>query len=817
MLESGQIISHYKIIEKLGQGGMGVVYKATDLKLGRTVALKFLPHQVSAFPQTKERFVQEAQAASSLNHNNIVTIYEIDQADGQDFISMEFIDGKSLKEAISSGQIPTEEVVNIALQVAEGLLKAHQKGIIHRDIKSENILLTGEGIAKITDFGLAKLKESRELTITQVALGTAAYMSPEQAQGEELDLRSDIFSLGVVLYELSTGQLPFSGMHQMAIMYSIINEEPPPPCQLRDDFPKELEDIILRCLEKDKNQRYQNLGELIIDLKGYKEGTGPVIFKEKITTPGLIRLAVLPFEDLSFNKENEYFSNGMMEELITDLSKISQLKVTPRATVMRYKEPPRNLRQIGKELKVDYVLEGSVRKQHNKLRITVQLSNTKDSFQMWAEKYDGDLEDVFAMQEKLSRQIAQALEIQLTPKEIKQIAQKPTASIEAYDFYLKGQDYYYKEGKTNIDFAMRMYEKALEKDSQFGLAYTGLADAYVSKYMSYIDRNTDWLKEAERACRRALSIDNNLPEAHRALGRLYMFERKNQEAVEEFKKAIQLKPDYHDAYRSLGWIYVEMHLLEEAINWGKKALELKPMDKETYLLLGLAYFDSYQNQKAKEMYDKALEIAPDYGRAYYQRGAIYQREGSFKATLAEYRKALEYRVEDPNIWVDIAWVYLLEKEYALSIENYKKAIEVGYFDFLGYYFLGVVYQEKREKYTAQASFESAEIICKRKISEDAQNPYLFSTLGLACIAQGKHNEGRDALEKAFLLDSENGAILFDLARGYALLGDEKKVLKYLKEAFCKPLSPSYLEASLDPHFILLKEKEEFKKLYLKEI
>lgn len=647
----GKTLSHYQILEKIGEGGMGVIYKAQDTKLKRIVALKFLPHALTRDSEEKQRFIQEAQAASALNHPNIITIYEINETDGESFISMEYVDGGNLKKLLTENKVSLDRFYEIAGAVCEGLARAHELGIIHRDIKSENILLTKDGRPKISDFGLAKLKGSGTITLAGKALGTAAYMSPEQAQGEELDARSDIFSLGVVWYELLTGQLPFKGMHPMAIMYSIINEEPLSPSQLRVDLPRSLENIISKALVKNREDRYQSMESMLQELKGVQAGraTGVQPVQKKLE---LKSVAVLPFEDLSPNQENQYFASGITDEIITDLSQVGSLKVAPRSAVMSYQATQKDLREIGKELEVDYILQGSIKKYGEKIRITAQLTSVADGFHLWAEKYDGELKDIFEIQDHVSRQIVSALKLKLSPSEIREIAKKPTANIEAYDFYLKGRDYYSKEGKASIDFAMRMYEKALEIDPDFALAYAGLGDAYVNKYMTYFDKSTAWLDEAERTCKRALNLDPTLPEAHRALGRVYQFKKKYPEAQNEFQKAVQLKPDYTEGYRSLAWLFLEEGRLEEVIKTGQKALETRPLDKETYLLLGLAYQDQKNDKKALEMFDQALDIAPDYFRAYYQKGQIYQRRGDFKTAIENYQKASEFGLE-PNLYIEI--------------------------------------------------------------------------------------------------------------------------------------------------------------------
>jgi len=806
----GKIISHYKILEKIGEGGMGIIYKAQDLKLNRAVALKFLPRAVTTDSEEKQRFMQEAQAASALNHPGIITIYEIDEIDGEAFISMEYVEGGNLKKLLSEQTVSLDRFLEIALPVCEGLSKAHQKGIIHRDIKSENILLTGDGRPKLTDFGLAKLMGSGTITLAGKVLGTAAYMSPEQVQGEELDARSDIFSLGIVFYELLTQELPFKGMHPMAIMYSIVNEEPLTPSQIRKDLPRSVESIISRALQKNRDDRYQNLELMLADFKKAESGTvtaaGPVLER-----PALKGVAVLPFEDLSPTKENEYLANGITDEIITDLSRIESLKVTPRSSVLGYQTGARDVREIGKELQVDYLLQGSIKKFGEKIRITAQLTSVKDGFHLWAEKVDGELKDIFEIQDTVSRKIVEALKLKLTPTQIQEMVKKPTANIQAYDFYLKGREYYSQADKSNVDFALRMFEKALEIDPDFALAYAGLGDAYVTKYMAYFDKSSTWLDEAERSCKRALNLDANLPEAHRALGRVYQFRKKYPESETEFQKSVQLQPDYAEGHRSLAWLYLEQGKLNQAINTSQKAIAVRPLDKETYLLLGLAYQDLKQIPKALEMFDKAIDIAPDYFRAYYQKGQIFQRQGDYHTAIENYRKATEFGLE-PNLYMDLGWAHLVDGQFDPAVEAFKKSIELGLFDYRAYYFLGLAYQHKEEKWMAAASYDSAVVLCRRQISEDPQDPLLYTTLSLALTGLKKYAEAGEAALKAYNLDPENGLILYDLARVYALQNQTGRALEILKKALANPLSSTGCEALRDIHFEKLRVIPDFQAL-----
>jgi len=426
------IADKYKIIQKIGEGGMGIVYKAKDTQLDRTVALKFLSTDLTHDQEAKQRFFQEAKAAAALNHSNITTIYEIDEHQGQTFIAMEFIQGQSLKKKIEEGPLSLDEAKELAIQVAEGLKEAHDKGIIHRDIKPANIMLTEKGSAKITDFGLAKLSGGADLTKASTIMGTVAYMSPEQAKGEAVDHRTDIWSLGAMFYEMLTGKRPFEKDQEHALLYAILNDKPTPLSLLRSDIPSHIDQVIEKALAKKANERYQNIKELIQDLK------------LSIAFPKTEKsIVVLPFDDMSPNKDNEYFSDGLTEEIISDLSQIHDLLVISRSSAMTYKGTKKKIKEIGQELNVRYVLEGSVRKAGNNLRITAQLIDAKNDTHLWANKYSGTLDDVFNIQEKVSRSIVDALTMKLSPEEDRRLTKRPIKNIQAYECYIKArQDIY---------------------------------------------------------------------------------------------------------------------------------------------------------------------------------------------------------------------------------------------------------------------------------------------------------------------------------------------------------------------------------------
>jgi non-specific serine/threonine protein kinase len=599
----GQTISHYKILEKLGEGGMGVVYKAEDTKLKREVAIKFLPPSIAEQEFERERFKIEAQAAAALNHPNIATIHAIEEFEDKTFIVMEFIDGEELKDRIEAAPFKIEEVINIAVQITEGLQAAHSKNIVHRDIKSGNILLTKAKQVKIADFGLVKLAGGAHITRAGTTVGTIGYMSPEQVQAQEVDHRSDLWSLGVLLYEMLTGQLPFHGDYEAAIIYEILNNDPKPIQKFRPDVPDHIIPLVSQLLQKDPAKRISSAKEITGILKDRPAAKSS---KDKKTS-----IAVLYFENMSSDKENEYFCAGMTEDLIIDLSKIRQIRVIPRSDVLPLRDKEINSRQIGKMLGTDYILEGSVRKAGNRIRITSQLIDVKSGYQVWGERYDRLVEDIFDVQIEVSENIAESLKISLTESEKESLAKKPTEDLRAYDFYMRGSELLSKRGRKDREMAVQMFEHALSIDPSFTLPYLGLAEAYSFNYAWYgCERAGDrsWLEKMMEINESALKIDPNLIEAQYGIGMVYLAQKRFKEALQCFKKVAQRKSDFYPAHYFLGLTSESLKDYEAAQSYYKQAAILKPYSEEPWHYLEQSYRRSGDTQKAAAAGEKVIEL-----------------------------------------------------------------------------------------------------------------------------------------------------------------------------------------------------------------
>jgi len=642
---------------------MGVVYKAQDIQLQRLVALKFLPPHISDSPQEKARFIHEAQSASALNHPNVTTIYGIEESPEGMFIAMEFVEGRTLKQIIEEETLSIKKVLDIGIQMCEGIAMAHEKGVVHRDIKSDNIMVTPRGQVKIMDFGLAKLKGAAKLTQTSSTLGTAAYMSPEQASGEEVDQRSDIFSFGVVLYELLTGQLPFKGEHHAAIVYSIINEEPQPIARFNNQVSAKLEDMVFKALAKDKEERYQHIDDLLADLRRERKSLeyvrAAVVTKPTETPKPAI--AVLYLQNLSESKEDEYFAAGMTEDIITQLSKIGGLLVTSRSDVEQFRNKAMNIKDVASRLRVNYVMEGSVRKYGNKIRITCQMIKASDGFHVWADSYDRQMEDLFAIQAEVAKEVAQALKVTLAPSELERIEKKPTLNVQAYNYYLQGREYYWTgySRMESLQLATKVFEKALEVDSNFALAYAGLSDCYSTYVQLYIDLKKSWLKKAEEAGLKALALDPNLAEAHRARSRLYFIEGKIEKAIKEAEEAVKANPNYGEGWRLLGQWYTLAGQYPEAETALMRALEVKPTDANLFGAMIWLYSILGKKEKVIEYFNQGLEIQPNNWDIYQTMSDYYLGRGELEEAKKMAHRSLEINPRNFTSLYNLTQIYMM--------------------------------------------------------------------------------------------------------------------------------------------------------------
>ncbi len=646
-LQKGSTIAgRYKIIEELGRGGMGVVYKAEDTKLKRTVALKFLPPELTHISEVKERFMREAQAAAALDHPNICTVHEFDEAEEKPFISMAYIEGQSLKKKIESGPLELDEALRIATQVAEGLHEAHKKGVVHRDIKSSNIMVTEQDHAKIMDFGLARVAGGTLVTKEGTTMGTIAYMSPEQARGEEVNHRTDIWSLGVVLYEMISGQLPFKGEHDQSVMYSILNEEPEPITNLTPDIPMAIEQIVGKALEKKPDERYQHTEELLEDLRSISEGIEPEGIRARLWKAKLLRrkkaflyagiagflvimtvialslftgrakaidsIAVLPFENLSGDPDQEYLSDGITDALINELAKISALRVISRQSVMRYKGSERPLPEIARELDVDAVVEASILMVGGKVQIRARLIQVPTKQNLWADSYEREMSDILALQSDVARAIAKEIKIAVTPEEKTLLASTREVNPETYKAYLRGMFYLNKYTPEGIEKGLGYLHEAVEKDPADPLAYAGLALGYC--IIAHSPSPPPYaISRARTAVLRGLALDENLAEVHLASALIKLHSDWDRAGAEQaYKRALELNPNLALAHAQYGW-YLDINgHVDEALAELYQAQKLDPLAPIYPAWQGIMYFWEGEYDKAIEEALKSLELDPDF-------------------------------------------------------------------------------------------------------------------------------------------------------------------------------------------------------------
>ena len=673
----GSTVSHYRVLEHLGGGGMGVVYKAEDTRLKRTVALKFLPAALTLDPDAKTRFKHEAEAASALDHPNICNVHDIDETpDGQMFICMAYYEGETLKKKIEQGPLPFRDAIDIALQIACGLQAAHEAGMVHRDVKPANIMVTAKGEAKILDFGVAKLAGQAVLTKTGSTVGTAAYASPEQARGEEVDRRSDIFSFGVVLYEMITGHRPFRGEHEAAITYSITNETPEPLARYKANVPDELQRVIDKSLAKEKENRYQHIDEMLVDLRRVQQetpawgkakrkvrsvpplvGAGIAIVAlallvyyfvlPKPASPGAQSVAVLPFVDMSPQKDQEYFCDGMAEELNDRLANIKALKVPARTSVFAFKGKADDIRTIGKTLGVNSVLEGSIRKSGDQLKITVQLINVEDGYHLWSETYERKLKDVFAIQAEIAVSIAEKLKITLLREQKAALSKSQTMNPDAFALYLKGRYHRFRESGNDDPKALACFQQAIQKDSTYALAWAGLADMY---FMLDVHSGAPkHHRESLLAANRSLELDSTLSEGFVALGLIQNFYEWNWSAAEQlYRRAIHVNPRDWNAHRELALNLLRTGRINEALAGLRMAVVIDPLSWIARVWLGLCYAQTDSHHVATEKLQGAIAMAPGSsydGWLFGELGRMYFLEGSMDKAGEQFKKAdLTYQI-----------------------------------------------------------------------------------------------------------------------------------------------------------------------------
>jgi TolB-like protein/Tfp pilus assembly protein PilF len=872
----GQTISRYKILEKLGEGGMGVVYKAEDTKLKRIVALKFLPPEFMRDTAAKERFLNEARAAAALEHQHICNIFEIDETREQIFIVMSCYGGQNLKEKLEDGPLKIEEAIMIALQVCEGLHEAHRKEIVHRDIKSANIMIDVRGQARIMDFGLAKLKGQTKITKEGSTLGTAAYMSPEQAQGTDTDHRTDIWSLGVVLYEMVTGQVPFRGNYEHATIYSILNEEPEHVSGLRTAVPLELERIIVKALAKDAADRYQHADDLAVDLKTLKRKlddgeksvyslpaavkpqrrwfavTAALIFLAAVAALWMIilmqqprtpspdltgtpdkrkKIVVLPFENLG-PPEDKYFADGMTEEITSRLAAVRDLGVISRTSAVQYGRKGKTLKQIGKDLGVSYVLEGTVRwdrrsGEKGRVRVTPQLISVSDDTHLWSQRYDRVIDDIFTVQTEIAKHVIHHLGVTLLESEEQVLDARPTQNLEAYNAFLRGLEYTSHSGyqKREEQLALKMFSRAVELDPDFTLAYAELAKVHSEMYFMHMDHTKARISKAKAAIDRAIELQPDSPAVHLALGYYYYWCYQDYEpALKEFAAARKGLPNEAGIDVAVALIKRRQGRMDEAINRFKAATQLAPRDEEIYRELAFTTGIVRRYSQAEAHINRSISLNPDQVFAYGWKAYNYWL---WTGDLGKARAALEQITRKNTAMAKYLWYWheTLARNYpdalSLAASFSGETCEIFIVFAPKSQLTGLIYRYMNKPELARQSFESARLILEKEVEKRPDEYLIHSSLGIVYAALDRKEqairEGKRAVE---LLPVSRDAVwgpmrVERLAEIYVMVEEYDLALDQIEYLLSIPAYFSVPYLKLHPQYDPLRTHPRYKRLLAK--
>jgi eukaryotic-like serine/threonine-protein kinase len=847
----GKTISHYRILEKLGEGGMGIVYKAEDTKLKRVVALKFLPSELTRDAEAKARFIREAQAAAALNHPNICTIFEVGEHEGQSFIAMELVEGQSLKERIDRGPLPIDDAVSLAVQVGEGLGEAHEREIVHRDIKPGNIVLTAKGQAKILDFGLARLGGDAKLTKTDTTLGTVAYMSPEQTSGKEVDRRTDIWSLGVVLYEMIAGQRPFAGEYEAAVVHSILNDAPEPITARRSNVPMELDRIVAKALAKNPSERYPHVEDMLVDLRALRSATQAhrpprgakrlgaksraaiaggaaviaiaLIFairhglfapaaptREGYGADDRKMLVVLPFENLGV-PEDEYFANGTTDAITARLAGVSGLGVISRQSAIQYRKTAKSIKKIGEELGVDYILQGTVQRERpgdptSRVRVICQLVRVADNTNVWAETYDRDMTAVFIVQTDIAARVANQLDVTLLEPERQAIVKTPTENLAAYEAYLRGEEHYFDLGNlSDVELAVQLFQEAVSLDPRFVEAWAGLSMAYNQLCWVY-DRPGAYALEVE-AAKRAEQIAPDAPETQLALGYVNYADREFGAALAHFERSQSLRSS-GDAIQAIGFALRRMGKWQEALNHFEDAGRLMPHNYNLYFdCLGYTNTSLRRFDEAEKFIDRALALAPETAYGYlFKAHVLLARNGDIGGANRAMREmsrraSMEEAAED-----EVTQGFEYTSDLRILPEAYGRSFDAleasGHIErFRGtqpaiiattHLARALIIEAQKGRPAALARYDSARVNYERAIRSNPESVYLsvhHAGLGLAYAGLGRKTEA--------IREGEEAARMMPLSKD-AIVGEQ--IIRYLAEIYA--MCGEY-EAAIDRIEILL--------------
>ena len=838
VLTKGTMAAHYRIAEKIGAGGMGEVYLAEDTKLGRKVALKFLAEQFSSDQSARDRFTREAQAVAAIDHPNIVSIYEVNEFKGRPYFVMQYIEGKSIEEVIKGNKLHMSEIIRLAIQICEGLQAAHKQGIVHRDIKPSNILIDKDGRARILDFGLARIRGMDKLTRTGTTLGTLSYMSPEQVQAKETDHRSDIFSFGVVLYEMITGQRPFGGDSIAAILHAITHDEVEPLARFKSGVTDKLQQIINKALQKEQSLRYQTAADMRADLERVTAAEYPKQKSKAVVTitAGIIlliafgtyfiffsedsspkRIVVLPFENLGA-VEDEYFADGITDEIASRLASVSKLGVISRTSAVKYKNTNKGLPEIARELGVNYVLEGTIRWDKSgdtdRVRISAWLINVSDDTHLWAENYEWALTQIFAVQQEIALEIVNALNVTLSETEVKAFGEVLTLSMAANDFYMRGNDRFYRGWeRIDLETAGQFYGKAIELDSNFAEAYAMLSRVHSSIYWEYYDRSEERCQNAFDNAIQAIELSTKSPKSYTALGYYYYHcLREYDNALVQFRKGLTIDPNNSNLYSAIAAVQIRQSKILESLENQEQALSLNPLSHIITFDIAVTLGILRRFEEADKKLQKTIDLAPDLSIAHVYRACLpILRAGD----IAESERILRDAMNLTNLGESRYYWWLLKM---INVTP-EMTLLLPTTDTVAYY----LFKAQHSRLSGETEHEkiyadSAKNILSRKIEEARDDAWFHSSLGLAYaglrLQDSAIAHSKNALDLLSISDDyfDSPFLLFNFAEVLVIFDLHDEALEQLELIMSMPgfISPSYLK--IDPLWESLRQYSRFKAL-----
>jgi serine/threonine protein kinase/Tfp pilus assembly protein PilF len=801
MFMPGTRFGKFEIIEQLGSGSMGVVYRANDTALDRTVALKMIHEDLATSDNYRSLLTSEAKSAAKIDSPNVVRIWEHGQIDDQLFISLEYIDGPDLRAA--SKAMSFSQKIDVARQLAAGIDAAHKLGLLHRDLKPENIKITHDSVLKIMDFGLARQLSAHD---TELALrvrttglnteggfvGTISYASPEQLSGESLTLRSDIFSAGVILYELFTGARPFEGDYPARIVYSILNEEPPSPRDISSDLPMWLDQMILQAIAKRPVDRLEGACEMLRILDGeYQDREVPDV-------RGIIRarqtVTVIDLRNLSDDPSWDYFSQGFTEEVIREIGRRTDLVISAQPSAVY----TRNLQELVDKCRSDFIITGSLLKSGQRIRMSLNVYRSRGLQQVSGESYECSIEGLFDMLLNAAVDIARRLSVYTSSKPIN-VGDPLQMDVGAYEYYLKGRTYYQTSKPEDLLFAEMMYRRALEIDSSLALAHAGLADVYAYQYMFYYDRSPEKIANARKEATLALDISPNLAEAYRSLGRCSQSIGDFADAEHNFRKAIDCNPKFALAYRAMAWLEEVQGDHDESMRWARKALELSPLDLETLLLIGILYMDTRKYTAALSTLQRAVELGPDYGRAHYELATVFLKIGALDEALVNFEQACRFK-GDPNAHIEAGYIYLIKGQFEAARERFQASLDGGFFTFVAAYFLGFLERLAGRNLQSRHWLEKSIELGEQCDPSSASNSHVLGYRALALAVLGRAEEAEQVIAELRGRKEIDGESLHCMARAFAVMNAQDKAREYCRRALGAHAGPTESELTFDPHF-----------------